>query len=86
MNAFTLRTRYVKPTNTRGSRIRVEVIGVGGKGYNAKTLPRNYASEAHSGAVMEYLHALGFDAFRIMCEGETRTGSGKRYRVEVEVR
>ena len=83
MATFTVRTRFVKPTDTQGPRIRVEIVGAGGKGRKARTLARNYAGEAHSSAVIEYLHALGHAMFALYVTGETRTGKGKRYRVEI---
>ena len=38
MATFTVRTRFVKPTDTQGPRIRVEIVGAGGKGRKARTL------------------------------------------------
>jgi hypothetical protein len=80
---ITIRTRKVKPTDTLGSRIRVEVVAGSGKGLS-RTLAYNYAAtNAHDGAAIEFLHALGFDNFRFDLKSETRSGRGNRYAVTI---
>lgn len=80
---LTLRTRYVGPTDMHGSRIRVETLGKDGKPHATRSLPYNYAaSNAHEGAVLEYLHALGYDNTRIHFARETRSGQGNVYTAE----
>lgn len=80
---LTLRTRYVGPTDTRGSRIRVEALDAEGTPHAIRTLPYNYAAHnAHEGAVLEYLHARGYVHTRIHFDRETRSGRGNVYRAE----
>lgn len=79
-DTLAVRTRYEGPTDTHCSRIVVSAV-IGGKRVQ-RTLPLNYAaSNAHVAAVIEYLHAMGFEAFRADYVRETRSGRGNIYRV-----
>lgn len=71
-------TRYYGPTNHRGSRIRVTVLG------DSKTFPYDYeASNAHVSAVKEMMHGLGYFVGSVNFVADSESGRGCVYTVAV---
>lgn len=83
MTTITLRTRYLKATDTLGSRIRVERVE-DGIARRPRTMPLNYAAgNHHDAAALQYLQESGLISFGLYRERDSRSGMGNIYRVEV---
>jgi len=76
---YLLRTRKLKPTNTRGSRVLVTDVVTG----RSRVMPWNFAADdAHDSAVLEYVHALGVRSHRRTIVRTTRNNRGYVFAIE----
>ena len=70
----TVTTKYVGPTDTRGSRIVSSYLG------HTMTIPFPYeASNAHRHAADMIVSRYGAEGAHVLYLGETRNGNGKRF-------
>lgn len=76
---FTIRTRYLKATDTRGSRIRVELVR-DGEPAASRVVAYDYAVDnAHLAAAARFADSLGLGALSVRFARETRSGRGNVY-------
>lgn len=78
VQTFGVYTRYLGPTNHRGSRIKVTLGG------RSKTVPYDYsASDAHESAIREALGSWGYELYSVKYVCPTESGRGSVYSVPV---